>query len=107
MTLDSRRPVLSMVVLLSLGTTLRSLPLVMRRRWTEAPEALAIALCNSSPFESRLTVMVLGSFLMGFPSLLLAAVNTVISPGARVQAKSYGYIPRGSTASVIWDAIVN
>lgn len=71
MTLDSLNPVSLIVVFFALGTTLRSLPLVMRRRWTEAPEAVAIALYTSSPEEVRATVSVLGSLRMGLPGELL------------------------------------
>lgn len=67
-TLESRRPVSLMLVSFALGTTLWSLPLVMRKRWTEAPDASARALWSSSPVELRATVIVLGSFLMGLPA---------------------------------------
>lgn len=66
-TLDSRRPVSSMLVLLAFGTTLRSLPLVIRRRWTEEPETSAIMLYRSSPEASSAMVRVLGSLRMGLP----------------------------------------
>lgn len=71
MTLDSFNPVSLIVVFFALGTTLRSLPLVMRRRWMEVPEAVAIALYTSSPEEVRATVRVFGSLRMGLPVELL------------------------------------
>lgn len=91
-TLESRRPVES-IVAEELGTTLRSLPLVILNRWTEWPDAAENAVYNSSLLALGEISTSLGSLRMGLPvcGLALRLRIFVVPPRALVDGTCVTY----------------